>query len=61
MSNGEGFSGRQPQTLVVSEDDEMPWEYYSDVFDKMRGVAPDEIKPSDWFNLATKVGTTVFC
>ena len=37
------FSGKQPETLVVFDDDEAAWEHYNRMFDTIRGEASDEI------------------
>ena len=37
------FSGKQPETLVVFDDDEAAWEHYNRMFDAIRNEASDEI------------------
>ena len=37
------FSGRQPETLVMFDDDEPAWEHYNSMFDRIRDSASDEI------------------
>ena len=37
------FSGKQPETLVVFDDDEAAWEHYNRMFDTIRNEASDEI------------------
>lgn len=41
------FSGRQAETLVVFDNDEMAWKHYSAQYDAVRGIAvsPIEIRP----------------
>ena len=38
------FSGRQPETLVMFDDDEHAWEHYNDMFDRIRDSSSDEIE-----------------
>ena len=38
------FSGRQPETLVMFDDDESAWEHYNSMFDRIRDSASDEIE-----------------
>ena len=63
LSNGEGrnrvivgsanlseqaFSGRQPETLVIFDDDEAAWAHYNRMYQTIRDSASDEIKlPED--------------
>ena len=37
------FSGKQPETLVVFDDDAAAWEHYNRMFDTIRDEASDEI------------------
>ena len=37
------FSGKQPETLVVFDDDKAAWEHYNRMFDTIRNEASDEI------------------
>ena len=37
------FSGKQPETLVVFDDDEEAWDHYNRMFDTIRNEASDEI------------------
>ena len=37
------FSGKQPETLVVFDDDESAWDHYNRMFDSIRSEASDEI------------------
>ena len=37
------FSGKQPETLVVFDDDQAAWEHYNWMFDTIRSEASDEI------------------
>ena len=37
------FSGNQPETLVVFDDDEAAWDHYNRMFDAIRDLASDEI------------------
>ena len=39
----QAFSGRQPETLVVFDDDEAAWEHYSRMYDAIRNNASDAI------------------
>ena len=39
----QAFSGRQPETLVVFDDDEAAWEHYSRMYDAIRNDASDAI------------------
>ena len=38
------FSGRQPETLVMFDDDEQAWKHYNSMFDRIRDSASDEIE-----------------
>ena len=38
------FSGKQPETLVMFDNDETAWEHYNDMFDRIRNSASDEIE-----------------
>ncbi len=38
------FSGRQPETLVVFDDDERAWAHYNRMYDEIRDSASDEIE-----------------
>ena len=40
----QAFSGRQPETLVVFDDDEAAWTHYNRMYDAIRDSASDEIK-----------------
>jgi len=37
------FSGNQPETLVVFDNDEAAWNHYNRMFDEIRGSASDEV------------------
>ncbi len=39
----QAFSGRQPETLVVFDDDEAAWSHYNRMYDTIRDSASDEI------------------
>ena len=39
----QAFSGRQPETIVVFDDDASAWEHYNRMFDTIRNEASDEI------------------
>ena len=39
----QAFSGRQPETLVVFDDDEAAWEHYNRMYRSVRDEASDEI------------------
>ena len=39
----QAFSGKQPETLVVFDDDEEAWSHYNRMFDDIRNSASDEI------------------
>ena len=39
----QAFSGRQPETLVVFDDDEAAWYHYNRMYDSIRNDASDEI------------------
>ena len=42
------FSGRQPETLVVFDNDQLAWTHYNRMYDEVRDSASDEIKlPED--------------
>ena len=44
----QAFSGRQPETLVVFDDDDKAWIHYKRMFDEIRDSASDEIQlPED--------------
>ena len=39
----QAFSGRQPETLVLFDDDEAAWDHYTQMFEEIRDSASDEI------------------
>ena len=39
----QAFSGRQPETLVIFDDDEAAWSHYNRMYDAIRDSASDEI------------------
>ena len=39
----QAFSGRQPETLVIFDDDEAAWSHYNRMYDAIRDAASDEI------------------
>ena len=43
----QAFSGRQPETLVVFDDDEAAWDHYNRMYDAIRNEASDEIPLPD--------------
>ena len=44
----QAFSGRQPETLVIFDDDEAAWAHYNRIYEAIRDSASDEIKlPED--------------
>ena len=44
----QAFSGRQPETLVIFDDDEAAWAHYNRMYEAIRDSASDEIKlPED--------------
>ena len=44
----QAFSGRQPETLVIFDDDEAAWDHYNRMYEAIRDSASDEIKlPED--------------
>ena len=44
----QAFSGRQPETLVVFDDDDAAWKYYNRMYETIRDSASDEIElPED--------------
>ena len=43
----QAFSGRQPETLIVFDDDKAAWAHYTRMFDEIRDSASDEIPLPD--------------